>query len=104
MTLRVLMPRSAPQRGEARQDGQRWRPHERRQHASWPSTTRAAVSAHGSSGRIAGHISLEGASPFTASRDFVTWSAGEILSSADEYTATILRSGAMTKVVRSVNA
>lgn len=63
-----------------------------------------AFGAHGSPGRIADHISLGRASSFTASRDFVTWSAGEILSSADENTATILRSGAMTKVVRSVNA
>jgi hypothetical protein len=50
------------------------------------------------------HIAFPAPSPFTASKDFVTWSAGEILSSADEKTATILESGAMTNVVRSVNA
>lgn len=50
------------------------------------------------------HIAFPAASPLTASKDFVTWSAGEILSSADEKTATILESGAMTNVVRSVNA
>src|ERR1700752_3677634 len=48
------------------------------------------------------HIVFPAASPLTASRDFVTWSAGEILSSSDEKTATILESGAMTNVVRSV--
>lgn len=50
------------------------------------------------------HIAFPAPSPLTASKDFVTWSAGEILSSADEKTATILESGAMTNVVRSVNA
>jgi hypothetical protein len=50
------------------------------------------------------YIAFPAASPLTASKDFVTWSAGEILSSADEKTATILESGAMTNVVRSVNA
>ena len=50
------------------------------------------------------HIAFPAVSPLTASKDFVTWSAGEILSSADEKTATILESGAMTNVVRSVNA
>ena len=50
------------------------------------------------------HIAFPAASLLTASKDFVTWSAGEILSSDDEKTATILESGAMTNVVRSVNA
>ena len=50
------------------------------------------------------HIAFPAVRPLTASKDLVTWSAGEILSSADEKTATILESGAMTNVVRSVNA
>ena len=50
------------------------------------------------------HIAFPAASFLTASKDFVTWSAGEILSSDDEKTATILESDAMTNVVRSVNA
>ena len=50
------------------------------------------------------HIAFPAASSLTASKDFVTWSAGEILSSDDEKTATILESDPMTNVVRSVNA
>ena len=50
------------------------------------------------------HIAFPAASFLTASKDFVTWSAGEILSSDDEKTATMYINLVASRLIRRASS